>query len=195
MMTIDVIQIKCPHCGARLSVKLQKGIENKKIRCPVCKEWAPFGRYKQLYTGDEEGTNYANRKEEKTSYKDNAAPAGQPDFILGRLKFNNTQYFNLRTGRNVIGRQSAKSKANIQIPTGDNKRMSREHLVIEIKKEPEKGFVHYVSLCKQRVNKTFLNDMSLEYGDCVILKHKDIIKLPDCNLTFEIPDDEETEID
>ncbi len=71
--------------------------------------------------------------------------------------------------------------------------MSREHIVIEVKKLPVKGFVHYVSLYKEKVNKTSIGNEPLLYGDCVVLNHGDIIKLPDATLRFEIPDGEETD--
>ena len=54
--------------------------------------------------------------------------------------------------------------------------------------------MHYVSLSKERVNKTFINNTQLLYGDTLILQHGDIIKLPDINVRFEIPDDEATQI-
>ena len=72
--------------------------------------------------------------------------------------------------------------------------MSREHLVIEIKKIPGKGFVHCASLYKEKVNPTFIGQNKLEYGDCVILHHRDLIRLPDVEARFEIPDNEATDI-
>ena len=71
--------------------------------------------------------------------------------------------------------------------------MSREHIVIEIKKVPAKGFVHYLSLYKEKVNKTFVGNEPLVYGDCIILNHGDIIKLPDADLRFEIPNEDDTD--
>ena len=71
--------------------------------------------------------------------------------------------------------------------------MSRNHLVVEVKKVPGKGFVHCVSLYKDKVNETKVNDTQLEYGDCVVLKNGDLLRLPDATLVFEIPDDEKTD--
>jgi hypothetical protein len=71
--------------------------------------------------------------------------------------------------------------------------MSREHVVIEVKRVAGKGFVHYLSLFKEKVNRTCINNDVLEYGDCVILKHGDIIHLPGIDLKFELPDSDETD--
>ena len=117
------------------------------------------------------------------------------NLTLGRVKICGTAIsYQLRPGRNVIGRKGAKSGADFQIDTGENRFMSREHIVIEVKKLPSKGFVHYVSLFKEKVNKTSVGDEPLLFGDCIVLNHGDIIKLPDANLKFEIPDDEATDI-
>lgn len=102
--------------------------------------------------------------------------------------------YQLNAGANVIGRKASASKAHFQIDTGTNKRMSREHLIIEVKRIPSKGFTHHVSLFKERVNKTFVNASQLLWGDKIILQHGDRIKLPDMDLRFELPDEEATQI-
>jgi hypothetical protein len=66
--------------------------------------------------------------------------------------------------------------------------------VIEVKRVPAKGYVHYVSLYKEKVNPTYVEDELLQYGDCLVLSHGDVIKLPDVTFKFEIPDEDATEI-
>lgn len=198
----NIIKIKCPYCGAVLSVKNQAGIESKSVTCPICKQKSLFKDFKKIADKTDERTQYPN-DEEKTSYQSNAGretegtDIGQGlNFTLGKLKvMHSGPSYQLRVGKNVIGRKASQSAADFQIPTEGSKRMSREHLVIEIKKVQGKGFVHYVSLCKQKANKTFIGAELLEYGDCMVLNHGDIIKLPDVNVKFEIPDDEGTETD
>ena len=73
--------------------------------------------------------------------------------------------------------------------------MSREHLVLEVKKVIGKGFVHYASLYKEKVNETMINNELLEYGDSIVLKSGDKLRLPDATIVFEIPDDEGTEFE
>lgn len=193
----EIIKIKCPYCGAVLSVKNQMGIESKSVTCPICKQKSRFKDFKKIVEKGDERTQYPG-DEEKTSYQSSADPGtdvGQGFiFTLGRLKCSLlSKPFQLKPGKNVIGRKASQSMADCQIPTDASKRMSREHLVIEIKKVQGKGFVHYASLCKQKINKTFIGNEQLEYGDCVILNHGDVIKLPDAVVRFEIPDEEETD--
>lgn len=197
----EIIQIKCPFDGAVLSVKNQPGIETKNVTCPICKHKYPFTQFKRVvstannddpdteYPGDDEHTSYAydGRSGEDTDL-------GEINFTLGKVRLLGTGIsYQLKIGRNVIGRKGTKSNANFQIDTGEKRSMSREHIVIEVKKVPAKGFVHYISLFKEKVNKTFIGNEPLLYGDCIVLNHGDVIKLPDATLKFDIPDEEGTE--
>lgn len=202
----EIIQIKCPFDGAVLSVKNQPGIETKNVTCPICKHKYPFTQFKRVtqtsinddpdteYPGGDEHTNYDG---EHTSYggEEKTEIRQEPNYTLGKVTVVGSGYsYQLRPGRNVIGRKGQKSEANFQIDTADKRSMSREHIVIEVKKLPLKGFVHYVSLYKEKVNKTSIGNEPLLYGDCIVLNHGDMIKLPDATLRFEILDGEETDI-
>ncbi len=195
----DLLKIKCPYCGAVLSVKSQAGIESKNVTCPICKQKSRFSDFKVIfekqneeatqYPDSETDNSYNNRSEKNSQYYQ------EINFTLGQLKvISSGRSFQLRIGKNIIGRQAQQSKADIQIPTEGSKRMSREHLIIELKKVQGKGIVHYASLYKQNVNETFVNNVPLEYGDCIVLNHGDVINLPDIKVKFEIPDEEGTEI-
>ena len=201
----EIIQIKCPFDGAVLSVKNQPGIETKNVTCPICKHKYPFTQFRRVtsnvssddpdteYPGGDEQTNYDG---EHTSYggEEKTEIGKQPNYTLGKVTvIGSGVSYQLKPGRNVIGRKGQKSDANFQIDTADKRTMSREHIVIEIKKLPIKGFVHYVSLYKEKVNKTYIGNEPLLYGDCIVLNHGDMIKLPDATLRFEIPDGEETD--
>ncbi len=192
----DVIKIGCPNCGAVLAVKNMPGIENKSVTCPICKKTSPFTSYKlKTAAADEEEdhTRYAGESDSNGTASAPSAGTGE-NFTLGKLNVLGTSLsFQLLTGRNVIGRKAEGSRANMQIPCL-NRRMSREHLVVEVKKIQGAGFVHYVSLNKEQVNPTFIDGNPLEYGDKIVLKDGDIIKLPDTEIRFEIPDGEKTEI-
>ncbi len=195
----EIIQIKCPFDGAILSVRHQPGIEGKNVTCPICKHKYPFTQFKRVSPGaaspgfapscaDDEPTSYAF----KGASADSEADANS---VIGRLLLAGTDTcYQLQPGRNVIGRRGRKSEADFQIDTGDRRTMSREHVVVDVRRVPEKGFVHYVSLFKEKVNPTSIGSEPLYYGDSVILAHGDVIHLPDADLLFEIPDDEATEI-
>lgn len=136
-------------------------------------------------------------EKEETSYLKGGYTSEQTDIdnlMIGCLKVKTTgQTFRLSPGRNVIGRKASASSANIQLDTGENHRVSREHIVIEVKKIPGKGFVHYLSLYKERVNPTFLNKVSMMFGDCMVLKNGDIISLPNFDIVFELHESEGTD--
>lgn len=194
---METIKIKCPCCGAILAVKSQSGLEDKNITCPVCKENNPFKLFKSIITSnnksDEEPTQYPPHAGDRVPGKDETKVNLRINNLLGRLVlYGARQIYHLHVGKNVVGRKAAASTADIQLLTGENKRMSREHLIIEVKKIPNKGLVHYASLYKQKVNATFINGDRLEYGDCIILKHGDKLELPDVTLRFEIPDEDGT---
>lgn len=202
----EIIQIKCPFCGSVLSVKNQAGNETKNVTCPVCKHKNNFSQFKRVASkmnNIDPDTEYpgGGRRHvcdgDYTGYvaEDNTQLSSQPNYTLGKVTVLGSGFsYQLRPGRNVIGRKGQKSEANFQIDTADKRSMSREHIVIEVKKLPLKGFVHYVSLYKENVNKTSIGNEPLLYGDCIVLNHGDIIKLPDATLKFEIPDGEETDI-
>lgn len=197
---METVKIKCPCCGAILAVKSQSDLEDKSITCPVCKEKNPYKSFKSIITSNnnsnEEHTQYPPHAgnnvsgEEKTKVN---IDINNSNYTLGKLVlFGTMQTYPLHVGKNIVGRKASASTADIQLSTGENKRMSREHLIIEVKKVPSKGFVHYASLYKQKVNITSINGDKLEYGDCIILKHGDKLELPDVTLRFEIPDEEGT---
>lgn len=184
---MDTLDVKCPWCSAILRIRQTPGMEGKHITCPNCKKNSPFLQFKPVAPKEDESvTCFPGESIEKKTFE---------NLLIGRLvNLSNGLKFQLHSGRNIIGRKASASNANYQIPTGDNKRMSREHLIIEVKRVPTTGFTHYVSLYKERVNKTFINSTELLWGDTIILKDGDIIKLPDLELRLEIPDEEATQI-
>lgn len=194
----EIIQIKCPFDGALLSVRNQPGIESKNVTCPICKHKYPFTQFRRVtHTSgsDDPDTEYPDRDERTRYGEDKTEIRKQPNYTLGKVSVDGSgRSYQLRPGRNVIGRMGRKSEADFQIDTADKRAMSREHIVIEVKKIPLKGFVHYVSLYKEKVNTTSIGNEPLLYGDCIVLNHGDVIKLPDATLRFEIPDGEETDI-
>lgn len=179
----ELIRIKCPWCSAILSVAYQSGIENKYVTCPVCKKQSPFRQCHNVQTNEDDGGCTQFRLPESAPMNEKV---GVVKIVPSGISYQ------LKLGKNIIGRKASASKANFQIDTGENKRLSREHIVIDVKRESDRGYVHYLSLFKERVNDTFVDDNQLLYGDCIILKTGDIIKLPDVKLLFEILDEEAT---
>ncbi len=197
-MANQKLKIGCPVCGSVLVVLSQPNIERKNVTCPICKNRSPFIKFKEIEGFsiiDEERKKHP--EEEITQYPsdDTTMPHHTPNYTIGQLIVPalNLKY-QLLPGKNVIGRgfDHTKSQADFRIPYA-TKRTSRHHITINVRKVDDKGFVHLLSTYKSGINPTFLNDTQLEYGDSVILKSGDIIKLPDGEARFEIPDDECTE--
>lgn len=195
----NIIQIKCPFDGAILTVMHQPGLEYKNVTCPICKHTYPFTEFKRINTDqrfDETRTRYSkDNLDEHTVFKrEEKKVQHEENLILGHLKSRYThQNFQLRPGRNVIGRKSSKSNADFMLDTVSDRRMSREHILIEVKRIPDKGYVHYLSLFKEKTNPTYVGNEPIYFGDCIVLKDGDIIRLPGIELIFELPDPEETD--
>lgn len=191
----NVIKICCPHCGAQLSVKNQPGIEGKNVTCPICKQKEPFLSYRRINIAEDPGTDlpggYGSNNSDRTQIGDTPHP-GSSQPLLGKLTVvSNGQTYTLHPGRNVIGRKAQASSANFQINTGEGRRMSREHLIIDVQRVGN-IYMHTASLYKERVNDTLVNSEKIMFGDGIILKNGDIIHLPDADVKFCITDGEDT---
>lgn len=189
----EIIKIKCPFDGAVLSVKYQPGIESKNVTCPICKNKYPFTGFKRIQAAPApppppvEHTEYGPHIQGGNDMGRTRLP--DANHTLGRLCVEGSgATYQLKRGRNVIGRKSSKPEADFAIDTGENRAMSRSHLVIDVRCDPAKGFIHCVSLFKEKVNATYVGKIQLLPGDCIVLNDGDIIRLPDATLRFEIPD-------
>ena len=172
---METIQIKCPCCGAVLKVKMQPGIEGKSVTCPVCKQKSPFAAF---------GRPSGQKDEDKTVYPGEVSANVNAGVLV---KPGTGERFALKEGRNVIGRKSSVSSSDIQIPLpNEMKRMSKEHIVIDVKDVPGRGLVHYASLYKEKVNPTAVNGEPLAFGECVVLNDGDRLTLPDADLIFKL---------
>ena len=201
-MEQNIIKIKCPRCGAILRVPNADGIDAKTATCPVCKQKLLIGNCERVVHKLEQTAyptvgqqQFSQGGSDKTSIDDEHIA----NYTLGRLTVLSTgESFLLRPGRNTVGRKTDSfPHADFEIVTNGN-RMSRQHLVIEVKKVPGQGYVHYVSLCGQKANATFVGNNRLEVGDCLVLNDGDVLKLPDrpdISVSFDIPNSEKTEYD
>lgn len=190
----ELIKIRCPFCSSTLSVAPVPGIESKSVTCPVCKRKSPFTDFKQ-FESQEKPTSYEgagiSRNNIITEQKEKNNVGNNMVGQLCMLKSGAT--FPLKPGRNVVGRKATSSKATIQIPSGENKRISREHLIINANPMAGQGYMYTVSLFKDHVNPTLINGTELQPGEEMPLKHGTRIDLPDLPLRFEIIDEEGTE--
>lgn len=187
-METNVVKIKCPNCGGILVVRAKTLSPEMNITCKICNIPSPLKSYMQI------------EEQPQLSNKDDVTQLGvcAKNYVIGQLQLQGSELspFQLKMGRNVIGREAKSSTADIQIPiqTTGRSRMSREHLIIDVDKVMGKGIVHHLFLYKANVNETHLNGEKLEVPDRIILKNGDVITLPEAKLIFEIPDEEGTVI-
>ncbi len=185
-MAAETMKIVHKSCGVILEIKSidAEALQGKVIKCHHCGRKEPFSEY------------YIVKEQEPKP--DNPTDIHINRGTFGRLKFNppTLQEITLKEGRYVIGRKCDASDADIQIPiNNDHNRTSRNHIVIEVKKLSSGSITHCVSLCKERVNNTYIGDKILKYGDKIILRNGSVIKLPDVTITFTLPNNGDTRYD
>lgn len=188
------MQIICPMCGAPNGIAEAPSKPDKAfVTCRACKERTPYLRWRQAGAPvppkpkpvqTEPITEYGGGLGVKRE-----AVRDQVAFL--KMLAPVAKRYELKPGKNVIGRYSPASSADIQIDTADNKRMSREHAVIEVKEVSGK-YMYKFSLCKARINRTVVGGQEIAYGDSLYLKPGDILELPDAALVFDVQDPEGT---
>jgi hypothetical protein len=190
---MEVKNVKCPNCSKRLTLNMQPGIENKKLRCPVCGVSSPFSSYVEVQP---KNSAPAARPGEATRIEDlnhthivfgpdNGKIQMDTPRVPGRLLevSGDGRCYQLKEGRNIVGRENSSSPVDVSLPA-KHKYVSRQHLIIDVR-HTAAGYIHTVMLCKSEVNRTYINTMQLAYGDQVILNDGDLVKLPELSLRFE----------
>lgn len=173
-----MIAVKCPHCQVGLKVdegKIPLGITS--FKCPKCKKPIPV----ELLAKET-----APRREAEEPVTEVVQPVKTSAGRLTVLADADTpqQVFPLHEGVTIAGRKSNASKAVIAIETTD-KSMSREHIRIEVKKEPKGGYKHYLSDNNSK-NRTLYNSNYLSEGEVVVLSDNDEIVVGRTVLRFNV---------
>ncbi|MDR0836588.1 MAG: FHA domain-containing protein [Tannerella sp.] len=170
-----MISVKCPHCKVGLKIdetKIPAGILS--FKCPKCKKEIPISFIEQkLEQQNSDETAVLIKKNQNqgtgclTVLQDEDAPH---------------QEFLLQEGENTVGRKAKVCTASICIST-DDKTMSRNHLKIEVKKNPKGGYFHCLS-DNNSINHTLYNGKSIESGDIVVLKDGDKLVIGKTTIRF-----------
>lgn len=171
-----MIAVKCPHCQVGLKIdeaKIPKGLSS--FKCPKCKQ--PIST-QILSKRDQEPSPEA----ETQLVAPRLSSAGRLRVVADTNTDTPEQEYTLYEGVVTLGRKSAVSKADIAIVTADRS-MSREHIRIEIKKEPKGGYKHYLSDNNSK-NHTLYNGTYLKEGEVVVLGNQDEIVIGHTALLF-----------
>lgn len=185
-MEPELLKIKCPNCGAVLTIKNMPELETKSIPCPVCKKTSRYTDYKTPSQA-----RPSSDTDDATSTGDVTQLRGIKKQTIGKLEnAESKQQYILTLGVNTIGRKAQSSNATVQIDT-DDRCMSRIHSSIEVYKLKTGNYIHYFSNAQNK-NATYVNSQLIVSGDRVILHGGETIKMANTTLKFVLESEEET---
>jgi pSer/pThr/pTyr-binding forkhead associated (FHA) protein len=146
------------------------------FNCPKCKKPIPVTYVQPRPTEDDDAETVI------------LAPPVAKDARIGRLRVlaneqTREQTIPLVEGVNIIGRKSASHKSATAIDTVD-KLMSRSHIGIEVRKNADGEYNHYLYDNKS-TNRTLYNNKYIEPGEIVTLNVGDEIRIGQTRLVFE----------
>lgn len=181
------IKIKCSHCGKILRLADTPNINNAVFTCPVCKEKDKVGNCQRIT--DVPKQEIAN-EETQYSFSSFAHSDDKTQIIgdsllqpkIGTLVDNNGLTYKLHLGVSTIGRKATTSIAYVQIYT-DDRTMSRNHAIIEVKMEGGQTF--HIFRHTVGKNPSYVNGVILQTNDKIILNDGDRIKMGETELTFK----------
>lgn len=154
---MEELRIKCPSCGIILDVRNSKNEDVKRIVCPSCKRHLAI------------------------TFHEQPVPASHTTAVLC---FGKAMY-QLKEGKQMIGRKDPQSKAEIQIATGDAS-LLLEHAHLKVVARNDGSNMYIVSPCSHEAT-LFVNQLPLEEGDEVMLNIGDELRLGDTVLRLTIP--------
>ena len=191
----EIIQIKCPHCGAVLKVKQQAGLEKASITCPVCKKKSPFSDYENVINKDSEETELPGGFKSKQSNEETEV-GGSVNMTIGCLVEKSGKRWSLHPGVNTIGRKLQAPPQQVEIRISDytgERKMSRNHAKIVVIRLAN-GSAKHVLYNWQNKNQTYVGGDPIESGDRIVLNNGMVIKFANIDVRFVIEDSEATTI-
>ena len=177
-MNQDIRKIKCPICGAILKVQYMPGIETKTVMCPVCKKVSKYTSFIQV---SEQNNNKEDETETDLGRKSEETQVARIGILI---QTGMGRKYELKPGRNTIGRKASTSSATVQIETED-RYMSRDHAEIVVKQNKYGEYMHCFRNSKNK-NDTFVNGQRVENGDELVLYGGEIIKMANTVVRFEL---------
>ncbi|MBP3726318.1 MAG: FHA domain-containing protein [Bacteroidaceae bacterium] len=181
-------RVKCPHCEQLLDVVNSRNEKVKTISCLKC-----GGRMNVQFlhpSSDDEiipnaetvhqqrphnvaGTIYGGKPQRP---KDESNDVPQRVWHVVLRDTNTDRSYPLQMGRNIVGRASASSEADVQIDTND-RFMSRQHLLITLVPKSGLSPLKVTLQNYQNKNVTYVNGVPLDKADIVVLENGSTIKM------------------
>lgn len=197
-------RIKCPNCSVILDVRNSKNETLKLITCPSCraKLQVKFEPTQEPLIGvtimspsppnsNDGATQLAGSTSDSGATQ--LAGSGNGATQLGsakhnpsdtpRLLFGETVY-ELKEGRNIVGRKGTTSQATVQIETAD-RYMSRQHSLVTVTKLPDQSLKVVLSNYQNK-NATLVDGQPIETGDEIRLTNGDTITMGKTTVTFKL---------
>ena len=183
---MGMIKIKCPTCGAILSVADDPSNVRKSVKCPVCEEKHRFTEFKSVQNKAEESDRTQLGINTKQSDRTELPMQSRPVTLGYLLDETHNRKYTLCAGLNLIGRKTYQtaSVATIAIET-DDLGFSRQHIYIEAIKGPD-GVVRHYAYNANNKNETTINGHPLGAQDKVILHDSDTIRSSSTILVFKV---------
>lgn len=187
-----MIKSKCQSCGTLMGIPqdyLQNNpeLQNKQslnLKCPNCKTINKVAvNLNQPSLEQNQINDFKTRVDipnldEKTRVEVSNQESKNDENIAWLVvhdEFTHQQTFQLKLGKNTIGRKSPSMPCSIMVDTNDGY-MSRNHLTIEVLRQNE-GYI-FVIYDSQSTNGTFVNAMKrLSPNDRILLSDGDILQL------------------
>ena len=178
--------VVCKSCGITLKVPQRNGEPFRDIRCPNCshKQRVDFGD--SLPNDDDGGrTIYSggvHSEEKPSSGEEGSTKLSESNTARCGFLRCDGQIYALRHGRNVIGRGSSTSDANVQIKT-DDLLMSRKHSIINMTRLADGSLKALISNFMNK-HATYVGGLEMKDGDEIILTDGISLKMGDTTLEY-----------
>ena len=192
----QIIQIKCPFCGAVLKVKQQPGLEKASITCPVCKKKSLFTDFETVINKDSDVTELPGGVKSKQNSEDTTEFGASVNTSIGCLVEKSGKRWALHLGVNTVGRKLQSNPQQVEIPISDytgERKMSRNHAKIEVIRLAN-GSAKHVLYNWQNKNQTYVGGDPIESGDRIVLNNGMVIKVANIDVRCVIEDSEATTI-
>lgn len=167
-----ILKVKCPNCGARLSIGVSPSadLSKGKLTCPNCRVKSPLSSYAQVV--------------EKELKDETQIVAGLHDTIGHLLDELTRKEYPLKEGRQLIGRMTYKNPPVADVPIlTEDLYFSRTQFYLRVMKGRDGRYHTYISEASTK-NPTCINGRKLEKDEEEGLKHNDLISAGNTKLRF-----------
>jgi pSer/pThr/pTyr-binding forkhead associated (FHA) protein len=171
-----MITICCTNCNKKLEIRFPENLSaTSVIKCSKCTFPNLYGQYENK----EDIIIGQSIEDIKPSNKENENQIG---WLIVEQKDSDSQKFELKLGKQIIGRKSETLHSDIGIVTKDQS-FGRQHLIIECK--PKNSFFECVIYRHEAKNPTFINQNELKGTEQYWLKDGDIIQAGETKIIFK----------